>query len=393
MNFILLYFFVFIVNTYFTNCNEDIKYEVADAPNKDDIVVYSAFIYKRKKNVEITDSTSSKYKHYVQRAVNLTNKETCLKFQITNELSKDKITIKEGNNCSVDVEVKHKKLHFLIFLNETCSEHNKIRKLLFLCIDLISQLNKYLHKPKPNYEKYNRELSFLQISENKFFYHIESLEKLIIIYGNPFIFLSKYNEDKIIKEIEINGQKDISNEFISLSDTKHLNSILCNDYCKRIFGKKSKCQNNGYENPAACSNCLCPFFFTGKRCENFMKSKKHKNCGDHKIYAKTDPQVKKLYLDEECYFIIQAPLSYKIQLEVSPYGNINFDCKFSPILEIRYKKDKTVRGIIPCGTIHGFSIESRGDTIYIYNGRLGSDKFIKLSYYIVPDPHYRFPPK
>uniref|UniRef100_A0A0N5CII7 Astacin domain-containing protein n=1 Tax=Strongyloides papillosus TaxID=174720 RepID=A0A0N5CII7_STREA len=179
-------------------------------------------------------------------------------------------------------------------------------------------------------------------------------------------------------------QKDYSAEF-SFTNLKTLNSRMCNDKCQNDSSKY--CKNKALRSPRNCDECLCPFFYKGKKCFEFEKSK---YCGDQKLKAISKQKNKFLDFKSDCYYIIKPKgKSKKVLLKFQAIGDAYWACDEDKLIEIRYSRDKSIEGVIPCGHIRNFTVKGyKGVSILVYTSELAYE-FSKMAYEFKLKMEYR----
>uniref|UniRef100_A0AAF5DFA6 EGF-like domain-containing protein n=1 Tax=Strongyloides stercoralis TaxID=6248 RepID=A0AAF5DFA6_STRER len=125
--------------------------------------------------------------------------------------------------------------------------------------------------------------------------------------------------------------------------------------CDIKIGQKVNCKNNGYQNLANSKDCAYPFFYTSQKYENLMKSKRG-YFENHLIQLEYYVENITLDLNTECFYKIKSKSGYKIK------NSLHF-------LKL-VKKNKSIKGVVLCGMIYNFSIESKHNTILLCNSRL-----------------------
>ncbi|CEF66045.1 Hypothetical protein SRAE_2000071700 [Strongyloides ratti] len=370
MKLVIFFPIIFIFTICLINCNQYPNNNVNGQEIEENNVLLHSNFDRQNNEVKLKVENSSN-KQYIERAIFILNKQTCLKHSITDK-NEDRITkIKYGSSCGVDVEIENGYLHHVIYINEYCFDKNKLNKLIFLSFNLRFQIMQYIKRQKSSEMKYSHEIVWLKLSKDKYGLFNPNTNKFLVTNGERVDPYVKPDVDLFLYPKNGSQQYDISSEFISFDDVKYLNSMMC-DY---VFNKthQIECSNGGYINPLNERTCLCPFFYEGRRCKKFMVSKRQDLCGNRVIKSTTNSQQIVLDLDVECFHHFIAPKGYKINMTLVAKSKLYYDCKYFPLIEIKYKEDKTEIGTIPCGSFVKLEIESEGESILVYNSRLGSN--------------------
>uniref|UniRef100_A0A0N4Z5R3 Zinc metalloproteinase n=1 Tax=Parastrongyloides trichosuri TaxID=131310 RepID=A0A0N4Z5R3_PARTI len=244
--------------------------------------------------------------------------------------------------------IQHETLHALGFMHEQCRPDRD----QFLSINL--------NNVAPN---------------QRFNYQIVNSDKTET-FGIPYNYGSAMQYDK--KAFSNNNQvtmitknklyqDTIGNKArMAFLDYKMLNKALCSDKCKGGV----KCSNGGYEDPRKCGTCKCPYLLTGPKCTDYIKNPS--NC-DGKNYYKLSNQpvsIKPKGLTS-CVYAIEAGPGKKVKLtfgKANQWSRGEF-CYADDALEVQYLNDKSLTGVLYCGSPKG-SITSEGTLMLVkYTGR------------------------
>uniref|UniRef100_A0A0N5CA56 Astacin domain-containing protein n=1 Tax=Strongyloides papillosus TaxID=174720 RepID=A0A0N5CA56_STREA len=279
--------------------------------------------------------------------------------------------IKRGNKCSASADLVGRHVSFTVIVNSDCNTMSRIQKLIYWSLYMRYEFAKCLgnkqghiiEKKMANViKKYNcsfdKSETTTTISEFSVEYSYFSLPKVDGI------------EPKTLRQI------DYSREF-SFHEIKDLNKKICQNSCKK---SKISCKNYSYKNPKKCNECLCPYFYNGYKCQNFVKSQHPKLCGKGSLTAQRKLSKMSLNLEVGCLYKVKAK-NKKRQIKVTFKFDqpVFWDCKIYRNLEIRYRKDKSETGLIPCGNMSKFSVTgSYGGYILIYHPKLYSNRPRKI---------------
>ncbi|CEF66048.1 Hypothetical protein SRAE_2000071900 [Strongyloides ratti] len=368
-------FFIFIICL--VNCNQDPNNNVNLQEIKENNVLLHSNFDRKKNEVKLKVENSS-FTRYVEKAIYLLNKQTCLKHSITDKDENGTTKIRYGSFCGFDVEIKNGYLFHVITINDYCFDKIKLNKLIFSSFNLRFQIMQYIKKQKSNEMEFSHEITWFKFSNDKYGLFNPKTKRFSIVSGSRVDPFAKLDLSLSLNPKNGSLQKDISSEFMSFTEVRYLNRIMCDHILKK--NHKKKCSNGGYVNPVDQKTCLCPFFYEGEKCNKFMESKKQDLCGNKVIKPTTKAKKMVVDLDVECFHHFKAPKGNKINMTLTVKNKLFYDCKHFPFIEIRYKKDKTKIGIIPCGSFVKLEIKSEDENIFLYNSRYGSNLSFDVSY-------------
>uniref|UniRef100_A0A0K0FQT1 Metalloendopeptidase n=1 Tax=Strongyloides venezuelensis TaxID=75913 RepID=A0A0K0FQT1_STRVS len=314
----------------------------------------------------------------------LFEEKTCIKF-IKSDCESvlfNRTHIKWGHNCSVSANVVGRYIVYSINVNEKCNGRDRFLKLIYWTTKLRYQFAKYFKNTsgyQPEHfkedtmqailDKYNCTIDTLGEAEIK----IDRFELAISIPQSP------KKDDVDPNDLE---QRDYNKE-LSIYDLSWLNKRICSSSCTDKESSRFKCSNGGLKNPKTCNACVCPFFYTGNNCKNYMKPKEG-SCGKSLLKASSSEKTQVLDFNKECYYRIEPTLtrSKKTQVKLTPInGSTDWYCYRRKILEVKYKKDKSRDGVIPCGKMIEFTVTSdKGTSVFIYQDTTVQELKIKMKY-------------
>ncbi|CEF66041.1 Hypothetical protein SRAE_2000071300 [Strongyloides ratti] len=381
MKLVIFFSIIFIFIICLVNCNQDPNNDIFVQEIIEDNVLLHTSYDTKKRSVRLKVENSSNTQ-YVERALGILNKQSCLKHSVTSIDENGAAKIKYGPFCDFDVEIENGYLIHVIYINEYCFDKNKLIRLVFLSFNLRLQIMQHIKRQKSNYVEYNHEIVWLKLPNNKYGSFDPKTKRFSIVSGKTLNIFAKPEKSVFLRNRTITQQYDISSEFLSFADVKYLNSMMC-DY---VFRKKQKqkCYKGGYVNPVNKKQCLCPFFYEGKDCKKLKKSSKQHLCTNQEIIPTTNLQHMVIDLEVECFHRFKALEGHKVQLIILPKPPFVYNCAYFPLIEIQNKKDKTKMGTVPCGFFVKIEIESEDESILVYNSRYGSNLFFDVAYKAVP---------
>uniref|UniRef100_A0A914I0V2 Metalloendopeptidase n=1 Tax=Globodera rostochiensis TaxID=31243 RepID=A0A914I0V2_GLORO len=249
----------------------------------------------------------------IKIGANLIMKETCIRFELVEEIAADKEGIGISNlfsvvikNDNMSVTAAHELLHALGLLHE--QSRSDARNFTIL---------KSQDEQSETYDTKNFE----------FAYDFGS----VMHYGADYIPPDNYN---IITLPRFYQQTIGQSERISFKDVAIINYIYCQHSCK---GHKMRCKNRGYLNPNDCSKCLCPDGYDGQNCESL---KPNLNCVD------TTGIPRELEADRTN----RPKDGQRARIQLKSLNHLlgcTYNCS-SSYVEIKYRSDKRAQGAKLC---------------------------------------------
>lgn len=157
---------------------------------------------------------------------------------------------------------------------------------------------------------------------------------------------------------------------LSFTDIKLLNIRYCKASCiDNDMAKNVKCKNGGIINPYSCANCICPNMFAAdKFCEKMDPS--DSSCPSSEFNATSKKTKLVIKGKKRCNIKIIAKKGKKILITVKKAVlSAIYPCFEGLGLEVKYRKDKTLTGLILCVIPESVSIVSEDETVLLqYNG-------------------------
>uniref|UniRef100_A0AC35UDK6 ZnMc domain-containing protein n=1 Tax=Rhabditophanes sp. KR3021 TaxID=114890 RepID=A0AC35UDK6_9BILA len=154
------------------------------------------------------------------------------------------------------------------------------------------------------------------------------------------------NGQKVFESIDVTYRESPGqNERLSFSDYK----IVTYNYCNSTCPYKISCYNGGYQNPNICTQCVCPNGFIGALCTDIINN--HVGCGHAVLQANVYPQPLTRSGDINCFYLILAPIGFRIKIVVNSYVLPSaYPCPIGTGLEIRATLNMDNSGSAWCGT-------------------------------------------
>ncbi|CEF69894.1 Astacin-like metalloendopeptidase [Strongyloides ratti] len=315
----------------------------------------------------------------VKKALEILEKETCIRFRKTNTFTNGGLLYKLstgcrsyvgkisnskpqevylGDTCDYFTAAIHETSHALGVDHEMC-RHDRNNYLTILFQNIHPQVaSNFIMQPPSNSLTYNTKYDYGSVMH---------YDRFAGSFNNQPAMLPRYSS-----YTKTFGQRS---EY-GFNDAKRLNMHYCNHICP----KKLKCVNGGYTDPNNCKICKCPRFFTGVLCLKVKES--DKSCGNVKYLATDKDKFIEAKGKKSCYFQIKAPPGFRIKLSIVNLLSIpdQFVCQPGSGLEIKYLADKTVSGALFCGRDMIKELNSEHNTVIMrYVGKTPFDK-IKIKY-------------
>ncbi|CEF69858.1 Astacin-like metalloendopeptidase [Strongyloides ratti] len=300
----------------------------------------------------------------ISKAVSRISRETCLIFEGTKNKLFAMLSYEPGDNFETYLGKRESLLH-KISIPPRNMDISKIIRETLRALGMDYETNR---SDRDMYVTINRR-NIMPKYESKF---IQLYKDLTNSYGLPYDYnsimhLGKYDYSKSnrLPVIETKNKKMeffMGNKlYLSFNDAKLLNL----KYCLKPKVLSLDCQNYGYPDPIVQNRCKCLPFFTGLKCEKFIKNPEF--CTNENV-LKTDMFVnlKKLILGRRCYFLLFSRPFKKIKL-ILQFKVWFFFRKCTPKehIEVRYGKDLSVGGVVYCPSSVPLYIESVTNKIII----------------------------
>uniref|UniRef100_A0A0K0FQT8 EGF-like domain-containing protein n=1 Tax=Strongyloides venezuelensis TaxID=75913 RepID=A0A0K0FQT8_STRVS len=315
----------------------------------------------------------------INKAFSFLNRKTCIIFQkVSDNSSLNKTIIRSSDKCSASLEIKNRKLLFAINVNHSCINKEILQRLIYLNFNMIVKTKKCILENQPYMRGPIFDDRIYDFIYRCVFFDPYEAELMITNYNLiEFIFLIKPKR-KGIKSKDLK-QKDYSKIF-SFRDLKYINENVCKNTCKNP--PLPQCENGGYVNPKNCTECLCPFFYTGKSCEKYETPKRQDYCGRQLLKVSSVYATKILNLEVECFYRIIPSINKKIVLTFQTNTQFYWNCSNYKLLEIKYIRDKTIDGVMPCGNITSFNITGiKNSSVLLYHDKISAiDPIVYIKY-------------
>uniref|UniRef100_A0A0N5BZ64 Metalloendopeptidase n=1 Tax=Strongyloides papillosus TaxID=174720 RepID=A0A0N5BZ64_STREA len=370
-----------IILVYFTITNNSV---LSKKPKKKKPSKTPTNSFVMNKTIEYSIQKTLKYAGDIRFYHGLFENETCINFIESDVASLITATlIKWGDKCSVSADLVGGDIAYTINVNKECNDRDRFLKLIYWSVELRYQFTKCLESDR-HYRPGHIKEHTMQDVLKKYKCKIDALGEAEqeINRFQVIISIKKSPKKSGVEPADLE-QRDYNKE-LSFNNLIYLNKQICSNSCKDKKYSRKKCYNYGFKKSKNCYVCICPFFYTGKYCKDYMKPKKTHYCP--KSYLKSSSTTKTLILDlkAECYYIIKpSSTKYKkVKVKFEPIGNpIHWKCSLGKILEVKYKKDKSIDGVMPCGHMRNFTVTAdKGTTVLVYHDRIGTDFQIKMEY-------------
>uniref|UniRef100_A0A0N4Z871 Metalloendopeptidase n=1 Tax=Parastrongyloides trichosuri TaxID=131310 RepID=A0A0N4Z871_PARTI len=252
-------------------------------------------------------------------------------------------------------------------------EHNRFDRNTFIHInrdDIQANGLKYFNeKDKSFYEVYGTNYDYGSITHGWPTMFVKNNKEAITVIGNH----SKIYQKMI-------GQKSS----VSFNEYKLINYNYCNYTC--INNGKPLCKNNGYQHPNYCYKCQCPYPYQGNTCESIPA--KHPRCPEYNIHPNVHENNLNFWNNQKCYTFIQGDSDKLILIKIKQ-AHLTFrdSCgRGESMLEIKYKKDKTLMGLCFCGYVTNYEIISENSLVIIIYHGTDEAQYAQLTYRIYDKP-------
>uniref|UniRef100_A0A0K0FQT5 EGF-like domain-containing protein n=1 Tax=Strongyloides venezuelensis TaxID=75913 RepID=A0A0K0FQT5_STRVS len=371
-----LLFFVIFLYFLITNDNVLSKKCKKKKPSKTTKPPIDTFVMNTSFEFIFSDNLKDK-KNQLKYFVDLMGRETCFNFIESPVSSIHTATLfKMDTECMAVATLNDKYITHSIHLNSSCMGRDKVLKLMYFSMELRYEFSKCVGKHQGQINEVN--MAYVLKNYKCHFYH--RLNGYMDFDLEPFIVTATFKRKKStnITEPSALEQRNHAADF-SFNDLKRLNSKVCGEECEDH--PCGTCDNYGFRNVKNCDFCICPFFFTGGNCENLEKPKKPDDCGPQDITATKNEITRTLDINAECYYNIKPEKSSKrVRVKFIPIGDsIHWPCSSSKLLEVKYEKDRSKDGIMPCGKMKEFNVTaSKGVSVLVYHDKIAHSFKMKM---------------
>uniref|UniRef100_A0A0N5C0T6 Metalloendopeptidase n=1 Tax=Strongyloides papillosus TaxID=174720 RepID=A0A0N5C0T6_STREA len=285
------------------------------------------------------------------RAINIIQKETCVRFKLVNEIVKGIPGIRfcPGEKCFSLVGMASRRQFQNIFIAGHCQTVGVIQHEILHALGVDHEHNRidrdqYVTIMTDNIDESNiHDFSTPWLFDSRTF-------GLPYDYGSIMHYamdtFSKNNGSTIIPKHEL-YKKTIGHTYkLSFIDIKTVNMMYCMYKCK----VRIKCFNFGYSDPNSCDRCKCLEGFVGKDCSRFTVNPSP--CGKAKYAVHRKLQEIKADGILNCSYHLLTQRRSKIIIKISYVNTYPYTqqcCLPDDCLEVKYWKDKTVTGARFCG--------------------------------------------
>uniref|UniRef100_A0A0N4ZJ51 Astacin domain-containing protein n=1 Tax=Parastrongyloides trichosuri TaxID=131310 RepID=A0A0N4ZJ51_PARTI len=294
----------------------------------------------------------------IKKAIERIENHTCLMFNKSNSpLSIDEgINILANPECSLISNVDEKYSNqFLVDQFPCLNNSGRFEKII---AEELGALNKTSRRLLKIYLKGLTDRINKSLSEDYFKGNFSSLQNFSNIVGEKYKL--DFYEYKLINQM----------------------------YCDKCKSSEVVCENYGYINPKNCSECICPYGFSGVNCSSLDLSSESSCVNSSTLTANET----KLKIGDEgkkrCVYKIKSKDGRNISIRdayintnKSPYPEIMNICPENMAFEVKLINDKGRMGTCSCGNYSGLTFSSNSSQILlIYNGIEESNKF-ELKFY------------
>uniref|UniRef100_A0A0K0F3L8 Metalloendopeptidase n=1 Tax=Strongyloides venezuelensis TaxID=75913 RepID=A0A0K0F3L8_STRVS len=284
----------------------------------------------------------------IRQALLRISRETCLIFKLTTNPKKALFTYQPGlfyqTNLGRRREIPHK-----IYVPINKGDIGKVMRETLRALGVDYEHNRY------DRDKYI-DINWKNVKKEFLKYFQKNFKGSTNTYGTKYDYRSvmHFSED----EYGISGRQVIiaKNEFmqpfmgrskhLSFYDAKLINEKYC--YYPHIF-LPLPCQNFGYIHPRIPSICKCPSFTQGNDCQGLITNN-HFCTFHNRLFATREKSIVFPRVGGRCTFYISTSYGKKIGIRIE-YHNIPIGvpiCKDNQHVEIRYKRDLAISGILFC---------------------------------------------
>uniref|UniRef100_A0A0K0FSA6 Tolloid-like protein 2 (inferred by orthology to a human protein) n=1 Tax=Strongyloides venezuelensis TaxID=75913 RepID=A0A0K0FSA6_STRVS len=221
------------------------------------------------------------------------------------------------------------------------------------------------------FKAFNKEYFYWIAADLKCLFHIQAGE-------GKKIELTIYMSNSPYRSI---CTQDISHQIKYLENKGTTGLLLCSwRYWPIQVKSESSCQNSGYVHYNNNGSCICPFGYTGKFCNEIMKS--DERCNTTTFNATSTVFYYWIAAYYDCYFHIKAGEGKKIELTIymsnSPYRSI---CTQDISHQIKYLENKGTTGLLLCSWRYWpIQVKSESNTVLIYFNGDDNNAFIQFGF-------------
>uniref|UniRef100_A0A0K0ENW9 Metalloendopeptidase n=1 Tax=Strongyloides stercoralis TaxID=6248 RepID=A0A0K0ENW9_STRER len=371
-----LIIFIFTFNTVF---NFKIENNNTSLRGKREILRESKFLWKTS-TITFTVKQSVNL-NFVLQALLVISSETCLTFLYERNRLKAFLSFESESKYSTDLGKREIALHKIA----VSSKEKNVGKLTREILHALGLDYEHNRKDRNKYITINNKNIKSSFKKNFDLLYNDLTDSYGIAYDfSSIMHYCKY-EYSVNRWSSTFQAKDKRMEFFicskptpSFNDIKLLNL----KYCNKTTSNSIKCQNFGYPHPTLSNFCKCLPFYYGQKCEKFNQNKGFNK--ENVFYSSAFVQAKKLFLCENCFFLIQSKPNKTIRLLIR-FKNWQFfsKCNRNHYLEVRYGSDLSVSGIPYCPTFLPLKVQSKKDKIIIASYYKNPQYMIKIIFWEV----------
>uniref|UniRef100_A0A0N4ZGD3 Metalloendopeptidase n=1 Tax=Parastrongyloides trichosuri TaxID=131310 RepID=A0A0N4ZGD3_PARTI len=323
------------------------------------------------------------YRPKIISVFNFLMRETCLKFEETNNVRLKETQIEfilSKDLCFANIGRKHDGKNTQVKLTYYCAKsfgttgHEILHALgvghEHQRPDRDSHIRYNKHFIKDNYK--------MHITDMYYSFEMKSLgipyDYASIMHYRKTAF-SKNGKNTIeAKKSKLYNKMMGHEAMFTFNDIKVLNYYYCRKQCSYFF--KKECKNGGYVKEPQCFKCICPKEYEGDKCEK-VKDRSY-NCSLETYTALTSPTFFYKIGRKRCVFFIKASEGKRIELYLKIVVTKEKDYCLSDVgLEIKYLNDKGTTGLCLCGLYENIKIISESNEVVLtFTGLSDSHMFI-----------------
>uniref|UniRef100_A0A0N4Z5R8 Metalloendopeptidase n=1 Tax=Parastrongyloides trichosuri TaxID=131310 RepID=A0A0N4Z5R8_PARTI len=336
------------------------------------------------------------YVSKVLDAIKEIEENTCFKFyEVYEQLSNDEgINVLWGDICvSSFIGKRPHKLPNSIYINDDCCKNSMyIQRLILQALGLEYEHNRFDRNKSVLINKNDiQEVGLKYFAmENKS--HIETYGANYdfgsITHGWPSMFTKYYYRPAITvigNHYRIYQNMIGQRSSVSFNEYKLINYYYCNSSCNGK-GYIPTCSNSGYRHPNYCYKCQCSYPYQGNYCNSLPAQ--HTRCPAQYVRPSVHETELKFWNNQNCYTIIQADVNELILVKITKLhlDYLAFCARGDGMLEIKYRKDKTLMGLCFCGYVNYYDLLSEDNLVIIVYRGTNEAQYAYLTHKIYRNP-------
>uniref|UniRef100_A0A0N5B206 Metalloendopeptidase n=1 Tax=Strongyloides papillosus TaxID=174720 RepID=A0A0N5B206_STREA len=319
--------------------------------------------------------------HLIKRALSRISTETCLIFKRVYNRRDALFLYLPGSiyetNLGRRKEIPHK-----VYLPELNEDIRKILRGTLRALGVDYEHNRY---DRDKYTKIDEKLINHKFMKN----FKKNFRGSATTYGTSYDYRSIMhfsesecgNSGRVIKPKDKLMQAFMGkSEYLTFYDAKVLNKVYCN--YPRI--RHPRCRNYSYQSPRLPSQCRCPSFVHGPDCRTPLVN--HNLCTRrNRLFARKERNIAFLKVGGRCIFYIYTEHHKKIRMKLSYFDNNirNHTCTERNSIEVKYRNDLGVSGVLYCPSQNSLEVVSHGHIILLQSRLPAREIKIKVEYWRV----------